>query len=99
MGGDACDSDIDGDEVPNGSDLCAGTPLDELVHPANGCSIVQLCPCLGPKGTSVSWRNHGKYVSCTAHAEESFLEEDLITEAEEDQVVSDAAGSNGGKKK
>ena len=39
--GDACDSDVDGDEVANAADAEL-TPLGELVG-SIGCSIEQLC--------------------------------------------------------
>jgi len=97
--GDACDSDIDGDGVANGTDLCAGTPLDEIVDLGTGCTIDQLCPCDGPRGTNVYWRNHGKYVSCVAQSAESFLGLSLITESEKDAIVSSAAQSSCGDKK
>jgi len=94
--GDACDPDIDGDGVPNGGDLCAATPADALVDPGNGCSIAQLCPCEGPRGTNQPWKNHGKYVSCVAHATGTFLDLGLITEEEKDALVSAAAQSDCG---
>jgi len=97
--GDACDPDIDDDGVANGGDLCADTPLREIVDPGTGCSIDQLCPCDGPRGTNVSWRNHGEYVSCVAKSSESFVELELITEAEKDALVSSAAQSSCGDKK
>lgn len=96
--GDACDNDIDGDGVPNESDSCAETPLYEIIDPNTGCAIVQLCPCDGPRGTTVSWKNHGKYVSCVAKSSESFVNIGLITEAEKDTIVSDAAQSYCGDK-
>ena len=91
--------DIDGDGVANASDLCADTPQYEIVDPATGCSIAQLCPCEGPRGTTVSWKNHGKYVSCVAKTSETFVEQGLITEAEKDSTVSEAAQSDCGDKK
>ncbi|MDH3976008.1 MAG: thrombospondin type 3 repeat-containing protein [Deltaproteobacteria bacterium] len=97
--GDACDPDIDGDGVENSADLCADTPQGVIVDSSSGCSIAQLCPCEGPQGTTVSWRNHGKYVSCTARTAESFVELGLITEAEKDAIVSVAAESTCGNKK
>jgi thrombospondin type 3 repeat protein len=97
--GDACDPDIDDDGVANASDLCANTPLYEIVDPATGCSIIQLCPCEGPRGTSVFWKNHGKYVSCVAKSSESFVEMGLITEEDKDILVSTAAESSCGDKK
>ncbi len=86
-------TDADGDGVANDSDLCADTPLDEIVDPDTGCSIAQLCPCDGPWGTNVSWYSHGKYVSCVAKTSGSFLDTGLITEAEKDAIVSEAAES------
>ena len=73
--------------------------LGEIVDPGTGCSLSQLCPCEGPIGTSVSWRNQGKYVSCVAKSAESFVELGLITEAEKDAIVSSAAQSSCGDKK
>jgi hypothetical protein len=94
--GDACDPDADGDSVLNGADLCSATPLGAVVDPAIGCSIAQLCPCDGPRGQSVPWRNHGRYVSCVAQTTQGFLEQDLITEAEREAIVSDAGQSSCG---
>ena len=39
--GDLCDDDIDGDGVPNASDLCAETPADSVVD-VDGCVIFTL---------------------------------------------------------
>jgi len=97
--GDACDPDIDGDGVANEEDICAETPLGEIVDPSIGCTIDQLCPCEGPQGTTESWKNHGKYVSSVAKASESFVEMGLITEVEKDAIVSSAAKSDCGDKK
>lgn len=94
--GDTCDADIDGDGVANDQDECANTITDELVG-ARGCSLDQLCPCNGPRGTTQPWRNHGKYVSCMAHATNDLLSEGLITEAEKDTTMSSAAESTCGK--
>ena len=97
--GDVCDADVDGDSAPNEDDECAFTPVGEIVDPETGCSIAQLCPCEGPRGTLQSWKNHSKYVSCTAKSSESFVEKGLITEEEKDQIVSSAAQSSCGDKK
>ena len=97
--GDACDDDIDDDGVLNNEDICPFTPIDDIVDPATGCSIAQLCPCEGPRGTTVSWKNHGKYVSCVAKSSENFVEQGLITETEKDSAVSGAAQSDCGDKK
>jgi len=97
--GDACDDDVDGDGVANSSDVCGFTELDAVVKPAEGCSIAQLCPCAGPRGTTGAWKNHGGYVSCTAKSAESFLAAGLITAAEKDAVCSEAGQSDCGVKK
>lgn len=97
--GDACDNDVDGDGVANDSDACALTVLNAVVNPAEGCSIDQLCPCEGPRGTTGAWKNHGSYVSCTAKSAESFLAAELITQAEKDAVCSEAGQSACGVKK
>ena len=94
--GDACDADIDGDGVSNTSDMCASTPLGTTVN-TEGCSIDQLCPCEGPRGTTQSWKNHGKYVSCVSKTANSFVQQGLITETEKDIIVSEAGQSQCGK--
>jgi hypothetical protein len=96
--GDVCDGDIDGDGVINGDDICKLTPLGEVVDPDSGCSISQLCPCEGPFGTTTPWRNHGKFVSCTAETAESFLYRGLISAMEKNAIVSEAAQSTCGGK-
>lgn len=97
--GDSCDLDIDGDGVANDVDACSATPIGDLVHQDNGCSIAQLCPCDGQRGTTVPWKNHGKYVSCRAHAANDFLSKGLITDAEKDAIMSEAGQSACGNKK
>jgi hypothetical protein len=72
--------------------------VGEVVDPGTGCSIAQLCPCEGPRGTTVPWKNHGQYVSCVAKSAESSVVQGLITEAEKDAIVSAAAGSACGDK-
>jgi hypothetical protein len=95
--GDACDADDDADGVADGSDLCAATPAGAVVDPASGCSIAQLCPCSGPRGSTEPWRNHGKYVSCTAKSAETFVGLGLLSGAEKDAIVSEAAQSSCGQ--
>jgi hypothetical protein len=95
--GDACDSDIDDDGAVNSADVCGFTPLTAVVDPTTGCSIAQLCPCEGPRGTTGRWRNHGQYVSCIARSAGSFVEQELITAAEKDALVSQAAQSTCGR--
>lgn len=95
--GDACDADIDGDGVPNSTDVCAFTPTGETVDASTGCSIGQLCPCSGPRGTTQPWKNHGQYVSCVAKSAQSFVQKGLITETEKGVIVSAAGQSSCGK--
>jgi len=97
--GDACDicpndpnNDEDSDGVCGDVDNCPGTNTGEVVD-VDGCAISQLCPCEN------SWKNHGAYVSCVAHTSEEFVAAGLITEAEKDIIVSEAAQSDCGKKK
>ncbi len=82
------DSDHDG--VPDNRDNCPSTAPGDTVD-SSGCSIAQLCPCAGP------WKNHGKYVSCVAHASESFVDAGLITGAQKGAIVSAAGQSSCGK--
>jgi hypothetical protein len=97
--GDACDSDMDADGVPNTSDICGTTPLDAVVNPDMGCGLNELCPCEGLRRTTELWRNHGKYVPCIAKASEHFLQNGLISEADRDDIVSAAAHTACGAKK
>ena len=97
--GDACDIDEDGDGVSDDDDLCPASPEEGYVD-EDGCSGAQSvdleCPCdPGAPG----WKNHGQYVSCVSHAAEDQLEAGLITEEEMDQIVSERAQSDCGKKK
>jgi hypothetical protein len=96
--GDTCDADVDADGVENDSDLCPSTPLNEEVDSATGCSIAQLCPCSGLRGTTVLWKNHGQYVSCVAKSAESFVGLARLTPAEKDATVSAAANSSCGSR-
>ncbi|RWX45759.1 Thrombospondin type 3 repeat-containing protein [Candidatus Electrothrix aarhusensis] len=96
--GNLCDVDVDGDGVPNSDDLCEFTALDTAVTDY-GCSIEQLCPCEGPREINRVWKNHGKYVSCTAKTAGNFVKQGLITTVEKDAIVSEAAQSECGDKK
>jgi len=83
-------SDVDSDGVSNDEDACPDTPEGAVVD-ASGCSIAQLCPC------DDGWRNHGRYVSCVAHAAEQFLAAELISEEQKDAEVSAAARTDCGR--
>jgi len=89
-------ADSDNDGVPDAFDNCPDTGAGEVVD-ASGCSIAQLVPCDGPL-TGGKWKNHGEYVSATAHVATDFLEQGLITHAERAAIVAEAAQSNCGKK-
>ena len=90
----AGETDADGDGVADSLDLCPGTPAGVIVD-ANGCSIDQIAPCSGP-ASGGTWKNHGQYVSTVAHAVEAFLAQDLISEDQAEEIVSQAAQSDCG---
>jgi hypothetical protein len=93
--GDACDPDNDSDGVPNSSDLCPNTSAGAKVD-KHGCSVSQLCPCAGPRGTTAPWRNHGGYVVCVTSASLGFFRANLITlQNAVELIVQGAIGSCG----
>ena len=91
------ETDGDNDGVPDSLDLCPGTPASAIVD-ANGCSIDQIAPCSGP-ASGGTWKNHGQYVSTVAQAAEAFVEQRLISEAQAEEIVAQAAQSNCGAKR
>ena len=58
--------DADGDGVPDPADACPATPAGATVN-ADGCSVLQLCPCAGPAPGS-AWRDHGEFYDCRQNA-------------------------------
>lgn len=92
--GDACDPDDDADGVVDGEDSCAGTAAGVLIL-ANGCSSGQQIELQCPR--DATYRSHGAYVQCAAHAAEAQLKVGLITEDEKDAIVAIAAKSGVGK--
>ena len=82
--------DTDKDGIPDAEDNCLFTAAGATVN-TDGCSIADLNPCAN------DWKNHGAYVSSVAHTAEDFVAADLITEAEKDAIVSEAARSSCGK--
>ena len=95
--GDVCDPDIDGDGTANGNDLCEYSSEGEIIDPGTGCSITQLCPCDGPRGSSEPWKNHGRStVSCVAKTSNSFRDAGLISEQDKGEITSAAAQSSCG---
>ncbi len=91
------ETDADGDGVADSLDQCPDT-LPGAIVDADGCSIDQIVPCEGPT-TGGRWKNHGKYVSSTAHAVEAFLEQGLISADQAEAIISQAAQSDCGSKK
>jgi len=87
--GDLCDTDADNDDVLDAVDACLFTPAAAIIN-TNGCAIADLCPCIHPDGTD-KWKNHGKYVSCVAHAANDFRDAGLINYSEHSDIVSEAA--------
>lgn len=89
------ETDEDGDGVGDSADLCPGTPA--AIVDADGCSIDQLAPCSGP-ASGGAWKNHGQYVSTVARVVEAFLAQGLISVDEANQIVTEAAQSDCGRK-
>jgi len=90
-------TDLDGDGVADALDACPNTPPCSIVD-AQGCSIDQLAPCAGPASGGV-WKNHGQYTAAVARAAGEFLAQGLITQSEQDAIVTAAAQSPCGSKK
>jgi hypothetical protein len=90
------ETDEDNDGVADSLDQCSGTPVGAIVD-ATGCSIDQIAPCSGP-ASGGTWKNHGQYVSAFAHAAEAFVEQGLISEAQAEELVAQAAQSDCGSK-
>ena len=90
------ETDSDGDGIADSLDQCPDTAAGSVVN-ANGCSLDQLAPCAGP-ASGGAWKNHGQYVSAVAHVSEEFLEQGLISQADQDVIVAKAAQSNCGSK-
>ena len=95
--GDACDEDIDNDGVANSGDICPDTPSGETVN-RKGCSVAQLCPCNGPRGTSKKWRNHGRFVACTVKTAQQFHRKGLIAWHQRRHVIQRAVHSQCGRR-
>lgn len=90
--GDVCDMDVDGDGVLDNVDNCPYTIGMEVVDGA-GCSINQYCACEN------SWKNHGAYVRCVAHAANDFINQGLIDQTAHGVITSEAGNSSCGAKK
>ncbi|HEX4494129.1 MAG TPA: choice-of-anchor Q domain-containing protein [Thermoanaerobaculia bacterium] len=95
--GDACDNDVDGDGVPNSRDLCPMTPAGQVVGHFSGCSIAQLCPCVGPTGSTHHWLSHDLYVACVTLSSAVFRLEGTVTSQQQAQIISTAVHSTCGR--
>jgi CSLREA domain-containing protein len=95
--GDACDNDVDGDGVPNSRDLCPMTPAGQVVGHFSGCSIAQLCPCVGPTGSTHHWLSHDLYVACVTVSSAIFRLEGTVTSQQQAQIISTAVHSTCGR--
>ncbi|HRE88254.1 MAG TPA: thrombospondin type 3 repeat-containing protein [Myxococcota bacterium] len=87
--GDACEDDQDADGVMDLEDECPGSG-EVAVDPSNGCSIEQLCPCAGPRGTDDEWRNKNRYVSCVTQAARRLVKQRLMSAQERDATIASA---------
>ncbi|HVJ16193.1 MAG TPA: thrombospondin type 3 repeat-containing protein [Polyangiaceae bacterium] len=88
--GDACDDDDDGDGVLDGVDACGSTPVGVAVD-TSGCSSAQRVATACP--TTGSYRNAGVYIQCVAREATAQVALGLITQAEKDALVAQAAQS------
>lgn len=87
--GDVCEDDQDGDGVLDLEDECPSSG-EVAIDPSNGCSIEQLCPCAGPRGTNDEWRNRNRYLSCVTQAARRFVKQRLMSSAEQAATVAAA---------
>jgi ELWxxDGT repeat protein len=103
--GDICDTDVDGDKVPNYQDNCPQTASGEVVD-MYGCSLNQLCPCVHENDLPSyeleinldphinSSRSKEAYLECMSRATDYFLRLELITLEEKRLIVSRANTSD-----
>ncbi len=71
--------DNDGDGVARVHDQCPFTPKGQWVDPTSGCSLAQLCPCDGPRGSKVRWSSADSYQACLSRASAKFQDDDPLT--------------------
>lgn len=64
----------------------------------SSCTIPQLCPCAGPRGTTLAWKDYGKYLECAEKATKTLKKKGLISYKGEGAIVSLAGQSTCGKK-
>jgi hypothetical protein len=97
------DSDSDGYSSP---DSCSGTRNDcndnnAAINPGTfeipGNSVDENCDAVKLCYPDTQWKNHGAFVSCVSRESEKLLDQGLITQAEKDKMVSNAAKTSIGK--
>jgi len=80
--------DSDGDGVPNESDLCPETPEGTVVD-SQGCSIMQNCPCNGPRLGGV-YKNKKGYSKCIKQQGKRFVKAGLMTKQDRKIIIKSA---------
>jgi hypothetical protein len=96
MVGDACDLDDDADGVEDAADVCPATVAGDVVHPDQGCSLEQLCPCAGPMGESRPWAGSLQFVRCVYESSTEFYTSGLIGLRDRNRFVLEAVKSGCG---
>jgi hypothetical protein len=86
----------DGDGVGDACDRCSGTGASEAVT-RNGCSLAQLCPCSGPRGTDEPWDSVGAYLRCVSKGVRRLKQEAGLSRPEARTLIKDAVQSGCGR--
>ncbi len=86
------DSDLDG--VGDACDECPDTLLGSPAL-ANGCSLVQACPCNGP-APDRPWANQRAYLKCVGRALKKLVNAEEMTRAQARSIVQAAVRSKCG---
>ena len=96
MLGDVCDADDDADGVADSADQCPATMAGDRVHPQEGCSVEQLCPCEGPMGGSLPWHGQLHFVRCVYQNTTELYMLRLISYRDRNRLVLEAVQSECG---
>jgi hypothetical protein len=102
-GGDNCpaifnstQADGDNDSVGDACDRCEDTPTGGPVL-ADGCSLVQTCPCDGPT-ESEEWSGPRAYVKCVARGLKQLRHQGRLNRNEIRPLLQDAVRSGCGRR-